>query len=108
MNILFDEGAQRSFVTETLATQLGAIPDSKESSSVSSFGGSTTHKNQIGSINLTLETTIGDVNISALVVSKIARPIQNFVNADLHNLSHLQGLTVAHPVSLVEKFDISS
>ena len=50
---------------------------------------------------------MGDVNISALVVSKIAAPIQNFVKTDLHNLTHLQGLTLAHPFSSVEKFDIS-
>ena len=38
-NILLDEGAQRSFVTETLATQLGAFPHRKETLSISSFGG---------------------------------------------------------------------
>ena len=41
-NILFDEGAQRSFVTETLAAQLGANPDHTECLSISSFGESTT------------------------------------------------------------------
>ena len=105
-NILFDEGAQRSFVTEALVAQLGANPHRKESLSISSFGGSTTLTNQVSSINLTLETITGDVDISALVVSKIAAPIQNFVNADLHNLTHLRGLTLAHPVSSVEKFDM--
>lgn len=49
----------------------------------------------------------GDVKISALVVPKITAPIQNFVNLDLHNLTHLRSLTLAHPVSSVEKFDIS-
>ena len=38
-NILFDEGAQRSFVTEALATQLGADPFRTENLSISSFGG---------------------------------------------------------------------
>ena len=36
-NILFDEGVQRSFVTETLAAQLGANPHHTESLSISSF-----------------------------------------------------------------------
>ena len=107
VNILFDEGAQRSFVTETIATQLGAFPHHKKSLSIPSFGGSTTYKDQVSSINLTLETIVDDINISALVVSKIAAPIQNFEKVDLHNLTHLEGLTLTHPVSSVEKFDIS-
>jgi len=92
VNILFDEGAQRSFVTETLAAQLGANPHHTECLSISSFGGSTTTKCTVNSITLTLETHMGDVNISALVVPTIAAPIQNLVNSDLQNLTHLQGL----------------
>jgi len=106
-NILFDEGAQRSFVTETLASRLDAKPHRKENLSISSFGGSTSRNNQVSLINFVLETTQGDVKISALVVPKIAAPIQNFVNSDLRNLAHLQGLTLAHPVSSIEKFEIS-
>jgi len=37
-NVLFDEGAQRTFVTETLAAQLGANPHHTESLSISPFG----------------------------------------------------------------------
>ena len=50
---------------------------------------------------------MGDVRISALVVPQIATPIQNFVTSDLHNLTHLRGLKLAHPVSSKEKLDIS-
>lgn len=65
--------------------------------------------NQISSVNFVLENMEGgDVKISALVVPKITAPIQNFVNSDLHNLTHLRSLTLAHPVSSVEKFDIWS
>jgi len=46
-NILFDEGAQRSFVTEALATQLGANPHHAENLSISSFGGLTTINNTV-------------------------------------------------------------
>ena len=106
-NVLFDEGAQRSFVTETLAAQPGASPHHKESLAISSFGGSTSLNNQVSLVNFILETTEGDIKISALVVPKIAAPIQNFVRSDLHNLPHLRGLTLAHPVSSAEKFEIS-
>lgn len=40
-------------------------------------------------------------------MSKIAVPIQNFVNSVLHNIPHLQGLTLAHPITSTEKFEIS-
>lgn len=106
-NILFDEGAQRSFVTETLAHQLGATPHHKENLSISSFGGEITPKNQVNSIQFVLETDGGDVNITALVVPKIAAPIQNFTSSDLHSLTYLRGLKLAHPVGVAEKFDIS-
>ena len=106
-NILFDEGAQRSFVTEALAMQLGADPCRAESLSISSFGGSTTVKDTVKLINLMLETHVGDVSISALVIPTIALPIQNFVTSDLRHLPHLQKLRLAHPVSSLEKLDIS-
>ena len=54
-----------------------------------------------------VETNVGDVSISALVVPKIAAPIQNFLTSDLQNLPYLQGLKIAHPVSSVEKLYIS-
>ena len=90
-----------------VAAQLGASPHHKESLAMSSFGGSTFLNNQVSLVNFILETTEGDIKISALVVPKIAAPIQNFVRSDLHNLPHLRGLTLAHPVSSAEKFEIS-
>ena len=70
-------------------------------------GGSTLFNNQVDLAIFFLETTEGDVKILALAVSKTAAPIQNFVNSDLHNLPNLQDLTLAHPISSTEKFEIS-
>ena len=106
-NILFDEGAQRSFVTQALADQLKSTFYCKENLCISSFGGETTSKSQIDIVRVVLETDFGDVNISALVVPTIAAPLHNFINSDVHKLPHLQGLKLAHPVGTPEKFDIS-
>ena len=106
-NILFDEGAQRSFITQTLADQLRSTSYGKETLCISSFGGETTSKSQIDIVRVVLETILGDVNISALVVPTIAAPLHNFVNSDVRKLPHLQGLKLAHPVGTPEKFDIS-
>ena len=106
-NILFDEGAQRSFVTQALADQLRSTSYCKENLCISSFGGETTSKSQIDIVRVVLETDFGDVNISALVVPTIAAPLHNFINSDICKLPHLQGLKLAHPVGTSEKFDIS-
>lgn len=79
-NILFDEGAQRSFVTHALADQLKSTPHHKENLYISSFGGETTPKSQVDIITIVLETDLGDVSMSALVVPTIAAPLHNFVN----------------------------
>ena len=39
-NILFDEGSQRSFITEKLAGMLGVVPQRSENINLSSFGSS--------------------------------------------------------------------
>ena len=95
---MFDEGAQRSFVTQALADQLRSTSYCKENLCISSFGGETTSKSQIDIVRVVLETDFGDVNISALVVPTIAAPLHNFVNSDVRKLPHLQGLKLAHPV----------
>ena len=60
--------------------------------SILSFGREITPKNQVNSIQFVLETDVGDVNITALVVPKVAAPIENFISSDLHNLTYLRGL----------------
>lgn len=106
-NILFDEGSQRTFITQALASKLDLRPHHKEDLAISSFGGDTTSKYQVDTVKITLETNDGDVAISALVVPLIATPVQNLVNSTLHKLPHLQNLKLAHPVNYVDKFQIS-
>ena len=106
-NILFDEGAQRSFITQSLADQLKSTSCRTESVCISSFGGESTPKHPVDVITVALETDLGDINISALVVSTIAAPLNNFVTSDVCELPHLQGLKLPHPVTSSQKFDIS-
>ena len=62
-NILFDEGTQRSFVTQALANKLDSELHRRENLS---FGGDITSKYQVDTKRLMLETNDGDVAISAL------------------------------------------
>ena len=73
---------------------------------VSSFGGDTA-KQQVGIARLTLETNVGDVNISAMVVPTMTAPLQALSNSDVCLLPYLSGVKLAHPVSAACKFDIS-
>ena len=106
-NILFDEEAQRSFIAQTLSDQLKSTSCHTENICITSFGGESTPKHPVDVITVALETDLGEVNISALVVPTIAAPLNNFVTSDVRELPHLQGLKLAHPVTTSQKFDIS-
>ena len=107
-HILFDEGAQRSFITQELADQLQLKPAGYENISVASFGAqvSTTRRLAIASIHIhTLNK--GQIPVTVLVVPKLAAPIRNSVRTHLNKLSYLRGLPLAHPVTSDENFQIS-
>ena len=107
-HILFDEGAQRSFITQELADQLQLNPTGFENISVASFGAqvSTTRRLAIASIHIhTLNE--GQIPVTVLVVPKLAAPIRNSVRTHLNKLSYLRGLPLAHPVTSDENFQIS-
>ena len=107
-HILFDEGAQRSFITQELADQLQLKPTGFENISVASVGAqvSTTRRLAIASIHIhTLNE--GQIPVTVLVVPKLAAPIRNSVRTHLNKLSYLRGLPLAHPVTSDENFQIS-
>jgi len=56
--------------------QLGSIPHFRENVLISSFGGDIS-KQHAGVVHVALETNLGDVNISALVLPTIAAPRQS-------------------------------
>ena len=70
---------------------------------ISCFGGESTPKHPVDAITVALETDLGDVNISALVVPTIAAPLNNLITSDVHELPHLQRLKLAHPVTTSQK-----
>ena len=107
-NILFDEGAQRSFISQEMATKLNLQPNNKESISLASFGSnSAAHRNlPVGVIQV--HTIAGDkISISVLIVPKIAPPLQNLPRTSLQQVPHLNGLQLAHPITENENFEIS-
>ena len=107
-NILFDEGAQRSFITQNLADQLKLQSTSHENISVSSFGAQVSTVKRLAVTSIFIHT-LNDIKISVsvLLVPELAAPIRNSVRTHLNQLPYLQGLPLAHPVTSDENFHIS-
>ena len=107
-NILFDEGAQRSFIRQDLVRQLQIKPTRKENVCLSAFGATTLAVRQLNVVTLTLMTDTNEqLTLEALVVPEIATPFQNNLPSIVPNLHYLKGLKLAHPVTANEQFDIS-
>ncbi|CAB4008040.1 Hypothetical predicted protein [Paramuricea clavata] len=106
-HILFDEGSHRSFITGSLARNVGLTAEREETLSLSTFGGTTTsvRRVEVGTINL--QTPVGEnIPIEVIIVPTIAAPLQSFTTIDLHSLPDLKGLTFAHPITNEHTFDI--
>ena len=88
-NILFDEGAQRSFTTEELAQNLNLEQVKTEMLRLSVFGGSETSTKKVDVATLYLQAD-----------NREAIPIQVIVmTADIHALPCLKDLKLCHPVN---------
>lgn len=107
-NILFDEGSQRSFVTEELADKLQLTRTGSEVINLASFGGSTQTANSLDTATVTLTTISNErINLQVLIVPRIAAPLSNRTHKEAVNLPYLKGLTLAYHVTTDDMFEIS-
>lgn len=107
-NILFDDGSQRSFITEQAATKLNLKPSGSEHIAVAPFGAEYTSAQHLSVACVYVETKSGErIPISVLIVPFIAAPLKNSVRTSINNFQHLQGLELAHPVTSEDNFQIS-
>ena len=107
-HILFDEGAQRSFITQSLADELELMPEVSETLNLSVFGGSSTSIKQVDMATINLNTEDGEkIPIQVLIIPTIAVPQKSFPTAEIQNLPYLNGLKLAHPMTTDDHFHIS-
>ena len=107
-NILFDDGAQRSFVSQKLADLLNVHPPMKENITISSFGANTPLQQSLSVVNINVVSLVGEkIPDTALIVPNIATPLQNTFHTSIKNMPHLQDFTLAHPITHEENFEIS-
>ena len=108
-NILFDEGAQRSFISQEMATKLNLQPNNKDSISLASFVSNAAAHRKLPIAVVQVHTTAGDkIPISVLIVPKIGPPVR-ICHAHHFNkyVPHLNGLHLTHPITEGENFQIS-
>ena len=95
VNILIDEGAQRTFITENTVPNpsINRNQCQSEDINISKFRASKPSMRRVDVANVQLETLSGDkIDLSALIVSKMSTPIKNFVPPTLLNHTYLKDL----------------
>ena len=106
-NILLDEGAQRSFVSEEFASKLKLRSTGTEVIHLSGFGEQNRQVRHLKKAEVYLQSCDGgEIPINVLIIPEIAVPIQTHVKSVV-NMRHLKGLKLAHPVSADETFHIN-
>jgi len=108
-NIVFDEGSQHSFATQTLIDKLHLRPQQTETIQLSTFGSTNSQIKRMNVASLQVITKSGTpISITVLIVPSIATPLENMVETStLTDLPHLKGLELAHPVTRSDSFKIS-
>ena len=94
--ILFDEGSQRSFITSDVATKLDLKPETQQTISLSTFGGNTSSVKRIDTATIYLKTAQEEtIPIHVIIVPTIAAPLTTYTGANVRDLPHLKGLSLA-------------
>ncbi|XP_063427239.1 uncharacterized protein LOC134710772 [Mytilus trossulus] len=107
-NILFDEGAQRSFLTDDLAKTLNLKTEGVEVVHLSAFGKENTSTRELRKSTVHIETgNRRKFPIKVLIVPTIAVPLQNHMRNVNRDMNYLKGLRLAHPVTKEDSFEIS-
>ncbi|XP_070554690.1 uncharacterized protein [Ptychodera flava] len=100
VNVLLDEGAQRTFITEETARSLSIRDEDcqTEHLNLGSFGNEDTGIRAIKAADIKLKTKSGDITMRTLIVPKISSPVRNHVDAAVNKHLYLQQLPLAPQV----------
>jgi len=106
-NILFDEGAQRSFITQDLADKLNLQPRTTEVLTISGFGESNKKVRNLQVATVYLQSLGSDlIPIDVLIVPQIAHSISTY-SLNRTTYPHLRGLKLAHSTLDDGEFTVS-
>ena len=105
--ILFDEGSQKSFITQQLADHLQLPVDAIEMLHIASFGGITTRVQHVNRSTIYVKTDNGMIPLSVLVVPTIAKPIGTSLMSAAATFPYLRRLKLAQQISVDSMLDIA-
>ena len=96
VRILFDNGSQRTYITNNLQRILGLTPKKSESIQLNTFGDNKFRKQTCNNVQLVLENSSGEkIDLTALSVPVICSPLPPAIDVDY---PHLEGLELADPL----------
>ncbi|XP_071127724.1 uncharacterized protein [Mytilus edulis] len=97
-HILFDEGAQRSFVTEELASKIDLEILGTETIHLSAFESTDSKVRHLSRARVYVESiNRTKIPVEVLVVPNIASPLSNYIGNGIREFKYLKGLRLAHP-----------
>ncbi|XP_070548111.1 uncharacterized protein [Ptychodera flava] len=105
--VLFDEGSNRTFVTQRFADKLNVKPNTSVNVHLSTFGNYSKQIRAMNSATLSLHELDGNITaLDALIIPEISSNLPNYISTELHNTTHLRGLHFAHPVSNAKSIEV--
>ncbi|XP_074658621.1 uncharacterized protein LOC141911530 [Tubulanus polymorphus] len=106
-NILFDDGSQRSFVTEELANLLKLQIIKNADLNLCTFGATSTTNRKVDIVEINIICTDGStLKVEAIVVPAITKPL--LVPSDIETINEFKGLQFAQPIHYAsDHIDIS-
>ena len=108
VNILLDEGAQCSFITQSLADRLYLNSQRRECVAIAAFGALEASNQTLPVATIHLETTKGtEIPISVLITPRIPQPLRNLPFSYVKQLAYLKDLHLNHAISDSDDINIS-
>ena len=103
-NILFDEGAQKSFIPEHLAEELELTNEATETIYLSSFGSTS---NKLQRVGVATADNRQMIPVRVFIVPTITTPISDRLKHAVSALPYLRELKLAHPGTADSSFAIT-
>jgi hypothetical protein len=96
-NSMFDEGAQRTWMTRDLAKRLGLRPKGRELLITSGFANSKSTPEFYEVVEFTVQANDGiEIAIRAIVIDYLIDPLEDKYRERLLELNHFKNLNLAH------------
>jgi hypothetical protein len=107
VNALFDEGAQRSWMTRDAAKRLGLRAKNKELLILSGFANAPTAPKYYDLVELVIVTIENQpIVVQAIVIDFLVNQLEDGYRKNLQDFAHLKDLRLAHPFTGQETFHV--